>query len=235
MGSRAASVSEASRSPAAIACIGDGQDLPIATGLECVLLIDGAFASPFRFRDEPRKHTRKFIRHLQPLHGAPRVMLLSGDRESEVRYLAEIAGISEVHYGKSPEEKVAIVEYETRRNPTLFVGDGINDAPAMLTATVGVAFGRASDVTAEAASAVVLESSLEKNRRIDSHRPADASDRTAACGWRDGAECFRHDRRGAGYLPPIGGVIGQELIDVVAVLNALCVAITNEPLTDLES
>jgi heavy metal translocating P-type ATPase len=211
------------------------QDLPIAGGLECVLLIDGAFASLFRFRDAPRKDTRKFIGHLQPLHGAPRVMLLSGDRESEVRYLAEIAGISEVHYGKSPEEKVAIVEYETRRNPTLFVGDGINDAPAMLTATVGVAFGRASDVTAEAASAVVLESSLEK---IDELIHIGRRMRVIALQSAVGGmvlSAFGMIAAVAGYLPPIGGVIGQELIDVVAVLNALRVAITNEPLTDLES
>lgn len=69
-------------------------------------------------------------------------MLLSGDREAEVRYLADEVGISEVLFSKSPEEKVAIVKEETRRAPTLFVGDGINDAPAMQAATVGVAFGQ---------------------------------------------------------------------------------------------
>ena len=65
-------------------------------------------------------------------------MLLSGDRESEVRYLAEAIGIGNVQFGKSPAEKVAIVEQETQESPTLFVGDGINDAPAMLVATAGV-------------------------------------------------------------------------------------------------
>jgi P-type E1-E2 ATPase len=61
--------------------------------------------------------------------------------------------ITEVHEGKSPEEKVAIVREETKRARTLFLGDGVNDAPALLVATVGVAFGRQSDVTAEAAGA----------------------------------------------------------------------------------
>jgi cation transport ATPase len=105
----------------------------------------------------------------------------------------------------------------------------------MLTATVGVAFGRASDVTAEAASAVVLESSLEK---IDELIHIGRRMRVIALQSAVGGmvlSAFGMIAAVAGYLPPIGGVIGQELIDVVAVLNALRVAITNEPLTDLES
>jgi P-type E1-E2 ATPase len=54
-----------------------------------------------------------------------RVLLVSGDRESEVRYLAQEVDISEVHASQSPEQKVAIVELETKRTRTLFIGDGI--------------------------------------------------------------------------------------------------------------
>ena len=90
------------------------------------------------------------------------MLLVSGDRESEVRYLAGAVGISEIYSGQSPEQKVAIVREETNRAKTLFVGDGINDAPAMQAATVGLAFGLNSDVAAEAADAVILESSLGK-------------------------------------------------------------------------
>jgi P-type E1-E2 ATPase len=70
--------------------------------------------------------------------------------------------LTEVLFGKSPEEKVEIVREEAKKGPTLFLGDGINDAPAMQAATVGVAFGQNSDITAEAADAVVLETSLGK-------------------------------------------------------------------------
>ncbi len=56
-------------------------------------------------------------------------------------------GIGEVYLAKSPEEKVAITSDEAKKTPTLFLGDGINDAPAMQAATVGVAFGVQSDVT----------------------------------------------------------------------------------------
>ncbi len=206
-----------------------------AGGLECVLLVDREFAAFFRFRDEPRRESGRFIRHLMPRHRARKIMLVSGDRESEVRYLAQTIGIPEVHFGKSPEEKVAIVEREAREAPTLFVGDGINDAPAMLAATVGVAFGRASDITVEAAAAVILESSLEKvdelihiGRRMRSIalQSAVAGMLLSAAGMMAAV---------LGYLPPIGGVVAQELIDVVAVANALRVSMVTGPLSDLDT
>jgi len=58
--------------------------LPAAGGLECILLIDREVAALFRFRDEPRRESRGFIRHLTPHHKARKIMLVSGDRESEV-------------------------------------------------------------------------------------------------------------------------------------------------------
>ena len=139
------------------------EDLPsTGEGLECLVFVDGAYAAALRFLDEPRRESAAFVSHLKPKHGAEKVMLLSGDRESEVRYLAHAVGISEIHADKSPEEKVEIVQREARRSTTLYVGDGINDAPAMLAATAGVAFGHASDITTEAADAVLLEPSLRK-------------------------------------------------------------------------
>ena len=102
------------------------------------------------------------MRHLAPKHHFDRVMLVSGDRESEVRYLAEKVGIQEVHFRQSPEQKVELVRAETKLAPTVFMGDGINDAPALTAATVGIAFGQNSEITSEAAGAVILDSSLQK-------------------------------------------------------------------------
>ena len=75
---------------------------PLAGGLECVTLIDGEYAATFRYRDEPRAEGKAFIRHLKPHHRFERVFLVSGDRESEVRYLAEKVGITEVYASQSP-------------------------------------------------------------------------------------------------------------------------------------
>ena len=135
---------------------------PIASGLECIVVIDGKFAATLRLRDAPRVEGRSFIQHLGPKHQFQRIMILSGDRESEVRYLAEQVGITEIHAEQSPEQKLAIVRQETAAAKTLYVGDGINDAPAMMAATVGMAVGQNSDVTAEAADVVAMENSLKK-------------------------------------------------------------------------
>src|SRR5262249_34913589 len=133
---------------------------PADGGLECVVLVDGRFAAVLRFRDEVRAEGRPFVRHLGPRHGIHRLILLSGDRAPEVRRLADLVGVHEAHASKSPEEKLELVRRETRAADTLYVGDGVNDAPALTAATVGVALGQNSDVTAEAAGAVVLDNSL---------------------------------------------------------------------------
>jgi heavy metal translocating P-type ATPase len=205
---------------------------PLESGLECLVFIDGRYAGALRFHDAPRKDGRLFIEHLQPRHGVRKVMLVSGDRESEVRYLAETVGITEVHAGKSPEEKVEIVKQETARAKTLFVGDGINDAPALLSATVGVAFGAANDIATEAADAVILELALGKidelmhiGRRM---RRIALQSALGGMGLSIAGMMFA----AAGYLPPIGGAIGQELIDLFAVLNAVRVALPTDELQD---
>ena len=205
---------------------------PLVSGLECLVFIDGCYAAALRFHDTPRKDSRTFIEHLEPRHGVRKVMLVSGDRESEVRYLAETVGITEVHAGASPEEKVEIVKRETEHDKTLFVGDGINDAPALLAATVGVAFGSASDVTAEAADAVVLDLALGK---IDELMHIGRRMRRIALESALGgmiASMVGMIFAARGYLPPISGAIGQELIDLFAVLNAVRVALPTDELQD---
>ena len=201
-------------------------------GMECVVAVDGQYAAMMRFRDEPRQDSSSFIQHLGPQHRFTRALLVSGDRESEVRYLSERVGITEIHAGQTPEQKVALVRAETAKAPTLFLGDGINDAPALTAATVGIAFGQGSDVTAEAASIVVLDSALMK---VDEILHIGARMRTIALQSAIGGMIFSVAGMGlaaAGMLTPVEGAIGQELIDVFAVLNALRVAIRPKSLTD---
>jgi len=160
------------------------------------------------------------------------VLLLSGDRESEVRYLADLVGITEVHGGQSPEQKLERVRAETSLANTVFMGDGINDAPALTAATVGIAFGQNSDVTSEAAGAVILESSLEK---VDEFLHIGARMRRVALQSAVGGMALSLIGMGvaaAGHLPPVSGAILQELIDVAAVLNALRAAFPPRALTD---
>lgn len=205
---------------------------PPGSGLECVIFIDGAYAATLRFHDTPRKDSRHFVKHLRPRHAVTRVMIVSGDRDAAVRHLAEQVGITEIHAAKSPEEKVAIVRKEAAQAPTLFLGDGINDAPAMQAATVGVAFGVQSDITAEAADAVILETSLS---RVDELiHIAKRMRRIALESAMGGMALSIIGMLAAafGFLPPIGGAIAQEVIDLAAVLNAVRVALPVRTLTD---
>ncbi|MFM7207363.1 MAG: heavy metal translocating P-type ATPase [Planctomycetaceae bacterium] len=205
---------------------------PAAGGLECVVVVDGAAAAVLRFRDAPRPDGRSFVSHLGPAHRLDRVMLVSGDRESEVQWLADSVGIEEVHAGIQPEGKLAIVEEAVRQAPVVFVGDGINDAPALAAATVGVALGAASDVTSEAAGAVIMDCSLE---RVDelfhiAGRMRSIAMQSAVGGM--AASVAGMGLAAAGLLPPAAGALLQEAIDVVAVLNALRVAWSPASLTD---
>jgi P-type E1-E2 ATPase len=212
---------------------GQGWDLPpTAGGLECLVLLDGVFAAAFRFHDAPRKDSRLFLAHLKPRHAVRKVILVSGDRELEVRYLADEVGISEIHFSTSPEEKVEIVRAETQQEKTLFLGDGINDAPAMQAATVGVAFGQNSDITTEAADAVVLETSLSKVDELMhiGHRMRKIALQSAIGGM--ALSIVGMLVAAAGYLPPIVGAVAQEIIDLAAVLNAVRVAVPTRALTD---
>jgi heavy metal translocating P-type ATPase len=205
---------------------------PPVGGLECVLVIDGRYAATLRFRDQPRAEGALFVQHLGPKHLFDRVMIVSGDRESEVRYLAEQVGIHEVRAGQTPEQKVEVVRQETRRANTVFLGDGINDAPALTAATVGIAFGRNSDITAEAAGAVIMDTSLQ---RVDEFLHISRRLRTIVLQSAIGGMALSLLGMGiaaAGYLPPVAGAIAQEVIDVAAVVNALRVAFPPKTLTD---
>lgn len=194
---------------------------PTAAGLECIIMLDGQYAATFRFRDAPRADGKPFISHLAPSHQFNKVMLVSGDRESEVTYLADLLGIKETLASQSPEQKVTIVRAETAKAPTLFMGDGINDAPALASATVGIAFGQHSSVTAEAAGAVIMENSLAKvdellhiseRLRLIALQSAIGGMLLSLIGMAFAA---------AGHITPVQAALFQETIDILAITNAL--------------
>ncbi|MGH9143282.1 MAG: heavy metal translocating P-type ATPase [Vicinamibacterales bacterium] len=205
------------------------------TGLECVVVVNNAYAATLRFNDTPRDNSRGFVTHLETRHRFTRVLLVSGDRESEVRRLAEAVSIADTYAGMSPEEKVEIVRRETARARTVYIGDGINDAPALLTATVGIAFGQQSDVTSEAARVVIVDSSLSKVDELIhlSYRLRKVALQSAVGGMLlsgIGMVCAA-----LGLLSPVAGAVAQEAIDLLAVLNALRTARQPVVATDFAS
>jgi len=206
---------------------------PTAPGLECILMQDGRYAATFHFRDAPRSDGKSFIRHLAPAHHVTKIMLVSGDRDSEVTYLADLLGIKETLASQSPEQKVAIVRAETKKAQTLFMGDGINDAPALASATVGIAFGQHSSVTAEAAGAVIMDNTLVK---VDELIHISTAMRRIVLESAIGGMTLSLIAMGfaaGGFITPVMGALLQEVVDVLAIANALRMSWGSKIETDL--
>lgn len=206
-----------------------------SSGMESVVLVDDKYAALIRLRDEPRASASEFIAHLPKKHKVDKLMIISGDRASEVRYLADKVGIDEVHAEASPEDKLNIVNRHNEHGATMFLGDGINDAPAMAVATVGVAMGADSDVTSEAADAVILDSSLE---RLDDLLHISARMRRIALQSAGGGMALSvvgMILAVFGFLTPLMGAIFQEVIDVLAILNSARVALPRGAISDFDT
>jgi P-type E1-E2 ATPase len=144
-------------------------------------------------------------------------------------------GITEAYGGKSPEQKVEFVRETTRTNRTLYLGDGINDAPAMMAATAGVALGVNSDITSEAAGAVILQSSLVSVDQLMhiGRRMRGIALISAAGGM--GLSLMGMAAASLGLISPIQGAIGQEAIDLLSILNSLRMILPMDSLSDFET
>jgi heavy metal translocating P-type ATPase len=205
---------------------------PVTRGLECVFLLDGKLAGVFHFNDEPRAESLPFLGHLGEKHSIHEVILLSGDRPTEVDLFAEGMGITQAYGGKSPEEKVAFVREKTAKVRTMYLGDGINDAPAMMAATAGIALGVNSDITSEAAGAVILQSSLTGvDELMHIGRRMRGIALTSAVGGM-GLSLIGMGAASLGFITPIQGAIAQEVIDLLSILNSLRMILPTGPLSD---
>lgn len=188
---------------------------------ECFLLINEKLAGGFHFVDQPRTESKEFVNHIGPEHSFTKIMILSGDKKDSVETLAKLVGIKEIEAGLSPEEKVLRVKDETRKAKTLYIGDGVNDAPALQIATVGIALGTKSDITSESADIVILDSSLNK---VDEVIHVGYNMKKIALQSAVGGMILSFAGMllaSAGIIPPLHGAIFQEIIDVAAIVNAL--------------
>lgn len=201
-------------------------------GLECIVLEDDKFFALLRFRDAPRKESKAFVEHLNLSHSIKKVKILSGDRIEEVEHLAKLVGISDVLGGLSPEEKLIHIEKEKAQHPVVYVGDGINDAPALQAATVGIAVGTNSDITSESADVVLMDPSLTKVDELLhlSARFRSIALQSAVGGM--GLSCVGMGLAAFGLITPLVGAITQEAIDVLAVGNALRMAFQPNKIRD---
>jgi P-type E1-E2 ATPase len=161
------------------------------------------------------------VEHLAAHHGIRNVMMLSGDRDTEAQYLASQVGITNARGGLSPEEKLSTLQEVMAKEHTIFIGDGINDAPSLQAATVGIGLGTKSDIIGESADVIILEPSLE---RVDAFLHLSRRVRKIALQTGLGGIALSIIGMGAaaaGFLPPVIGACVQEGIDLLSILNAL--------------
>lgn len=112
--------------------------------------------------DELRPEAAEAVRQLRR-NGVERIVMMTGDNQAAARYIAEKAGIDEVYADLLPEQKLELVKELREENNVAMVGDGVNDAPALATAHVGVAMGAGgTDVALETADVVLMSSDLSK-------------------------------------------------------------------------
>ncbi len=183
--------------------------------------IDGALAGALVLADEIRRETPRALRALHRA-GIRKIVMLSGDRLDVAEAVAAALGVDTVLAERSPADKVDAVRAERAEGVTVMVGDGINDAPALAAADVGVAMGaRGAGAASEAADVVLLVDRLD--RLADAVTVARRSRRIAlesvVAGI--GLSALGMVLAALGLLPPLAGALAQEAIDVAVILNAL--------------
>lgn len=183
--------------------------------------VDGRLAGALLLADEIRPETPRALRLLRKA-GVERLVMVSGDRTDVAETIAAALGVDGVLAERSPQEKVRAVLTERTAGVTLMVGDGINDAPALAAADVGVAMGaRGSGASSEAADVVVLVDRLDRlvEALLVARRARAIALQSVLAGM--GLSLVAMGFAAAGMLGPVTGALLQEGIDVAAILNAL--------------
>jgi heavy metal translocating P-type ATPase len=191
------------------------------SALSIFVSVDGHTIGALLLADELRREAPRAVQSLRDA-GIARLVMVTGDRADAAETIGAALDLDAVLSNRVPSDKVDAVNMERKLHPTLMVGDGINDAPALAAADVGIALGaRGASASSEAADVVIL---------------VDRLDRVA-----EAVAIARHSRRIAlesivsglalsgvamavaalGWLTPVAGAITQELIDVAVILNAL--------------
>jgi heavy metal translocating P-type ATPase len=183
--------------------------------------IDGDLAGQFTLADQLRTGVRDLMLSLRDF-GIARIVLATGDRRDVAMAIAEKLPLDAVRADLTPDQKVLVVLSERKNGPVMMVGDGVNDAPALAAADVGVAMGaKGAAASAEAADVVLLVDRLD--RLLPALRIARRS-RTIALESVHGGiglSVIGMFAAAFGYITPVQGALIQEAIDVAVILNAL--------------
>ncbi|WP_431291506.1 heavy metal translocating P-type ATPase [Burkholderia cepacia] len=183
--------------------------------------VDGVMIGAIQMADQVRLETPRALRLLKR-EGVERLVMLTGDRHDIAEAVGELLGVTDVRAEQTPADKLAAIQAARQEGVTIMVGDGVNDAPALAAADVGIAMGaRGAAASSEAADVVLLVDRLD--RLVDAMRIARRSRRIALESVVIGMSLsvVAMTIAAAGFLPPIAGAVIQEVVDVVVIVNAL--------------
>ncbi|MGO4813433.1 heavy metal translocating P-type ATPase [Cupriavidus sp. 2MCAB6] len=191
-------------------------------GASAVFLgVDGAMRGALQLADQIRLDTPRALRLLRQA-GIRRMVMLTGDRDDVAQMTGAMLGVTEVRAQQTPAQKLEAIREAQRHDTVIMIGDGVNDAPALAAADVGVAMGAAgAAASAQAADIVLLVDRLD--RLAEAIQIARRARRIAVQSVVAGMALSLAAMIAAafGYLPPLAGALLQEAIDVAVILNAL--------------
>ena len=196
------------------------QDRPPGA-LAAAVAVDGRLAGILILSDELRAGTEVLLRELRSL-GIDRIVLATGDRHEVAHFITTGLSIDLVRSELTPDQKILVVLSERKNGPVMMIGDGINDAPALAAADIGLAMGaKGAAASAEAADVVLLVDQLD--RVLPAIRIARRSRfialQSVIAGM--GLSILAMIAAALGYIVPVEGALLQEVIDVAVIFNAL--------------
>ena len=189
--------------------------------LTVFVAVDAEPAGVLVLDDPVRPDAARTIRSLRR-SGISRIVMVSGDRPEVAETVGAVIGVDDVLAERSPAEKLDAVRVERRRGPTIMVGDGVNDAPALALADVGVAMGaRGATASSETADVVLTVDRLDRvgEARLLAHRTVGIALSSVLAGMTMSVAAM--GVAALGWLPAVWGAVLQECIDVAVILNAL--------------
>jgi len=186
--------------------------------------VDGHVGGVIVMADELRRDAEQLVERLRA-EGVRHVAMVSGDRRSVAERVGRDLGVDRVYAEQSPEQKLLVVERlrgEEDLRPVIMVGDGVNDAPALALADLGIAMGAGgATVSSETADAVVTVDRVDRvaDAVHAGRRAVHIARQSVIVGM--GLSLVAMGFAAFGYLPPVAGAILQEAIDLAVILNAL--------------
>ena len=191
------------------------------SALSVFVSVDGKTIGALLLGDELRRETPRAVLTLRKA-GVSRIVMVTGDRADAAETIGAALDLDAVLANRVPSDKVDAVATEQRLAPTLMVGDGINDAPALAAADVGIAMGaRGASASSEAADVVILVDRLDRvaDAVVIARRARGIAVQSIVAGL--GLSGVAMALAAFGWLTPVAGALTQEAIDVAVILNAL--------------